>query len=67
MFISNCKKNSYNCKYISSIITNIIVSIYILKNNDKYKKYIQRGQRNTRYHEKILSNKNKFYNFINFL
>ena len=26
------------------------------KNNDKSKKYILRGQRNTRYHERILSN-----------
>ena len=33
-----------------------------VKNNDKPKKYILRGQRNTRYHEKILSN-----NFTNFL
>ena len=30
-----------------------------VKNNDKFKKYIQRGQRNTRYYEKILSNKKK--------
>ena len=28
-----------------------------VKNNDKSKKYILRGHRNTRYHEKILSNK----------
>ena len=28
-----------------------------VKNNDKFKKYILRGQGNTRYHEKILSNK----------
>ena len=34
-----------------------------IKNNDKSKKYILRGERNTRYHEKILSNKKKFYNF----
>ena len=27
------------------------------KNNDKSKKYILRGQRNTRYHARILSNK----------
>ena len=32
------------------------------KNNDKSKKYILRGQRNVRYHEKILSNKKKSYN-----
>ena len=38
-----------------------------VKNNDKSKKYILRGQRNTRYHEKILSNKKKSYNFVNFL
>ena len=36
-----------------------------VKNNDKCKKYILRGQRDTRYHEKILSNKTKSYN-INF-
>ena len=28
-----------------------------VKNNDKSKKYILRGQRNARYYEKILSNK----------
>ena len=33
-----------------------------VKNNDKSKKYILRGQRNVRYHEKILSNKTKLYN-----
>ena len=37
-----------------------------VKNNDKSKKYILRGERNTRYHEKILSNKKKTYN-INFI
>ena len=31
-----------------------------IENNDKSKKYTLRGQRNTRYHEKILSNKKKF-------
>ena len=34
-----------------------------VKNYDKSKKYILRGQRNTRYHERILSNKNKSNNF----
>ena len=38
-----------------------------IKNNDKSKKHILRGQRNTRYHEKILSNKKKSYNFVDFL
>ena len=33
-----------------------------IKNNDKSKKYILRGQRNARYYEKILSNKKKSYN-----
>ena len=33
-----------------------------IKNNNKSKKYILRGQRNTRYHEKILSNKKKSNN-----
>ena len=33
-----------------------------VKNNDKSKKYILRGERNTRYHEKILSNKKKSNN-----
>ena len=28
-----------------------------VKNNDKSKKFVLRGQRNTRYHEKIRSNK----------
>ena len=31
-----------------------------VKNNDKSKKYFLRGQRNVRYHERILSNKKKF-------
>ena len=30
-----------------------------VKNNDKSKKYILRGQRNVRYYERILSNKKK--------
>ena len=30
-----------------------------IKNNDKSKKFVLRGQRNSRYHEKILSNKKK--------
>ena len=33
-----------------------------VKNNDKSKKYILRGQRNKRYHEKVLSIKKKSYN-----
>ena len=37
-----------------------------VKNNNKPKKYILRGQRNVRYHEKILSNNKKSYN-INFI
>ena len=28
-----------------------------VNNNDKSKKYILRGQRNARYHERVLSNK----------
>ena len=38
-----------------------------VKNNDKSKKYNLRGQRNARYYERILSNKKKSYNFVNFL
>ena len=34
-----------------------------VKSNDKSKKYILHGQRNARYHEKILSNKRKSYKF----
>ena len=34
-----------------------------VKNNDKSKKYILRGQRNARYNDKILSNKKKSYNY----
>ena len=37
-----------------------------IKNNNKSKKYILRGQKNTRYHEKILSNKKKSNNFCQF-
>ena len=33
-----------------------------VKNNDKNKKYILRGERNVRYHGRILSNKKKSYN-----
>ena len=36
-----------------------------VKNNDKSKKYILRGQRNTRDYDRILSNKKKSYNFNN--
>ena len=32
-----------------------------VKNNDKFKKYILRGERKTRYHEKILSDKKKSF------
>ena len=35
-----------------------------VKNNDKSKKYILRGERNVRYHNRILSNKRKSYNII---
>ena len=34
-----------------------------IKNNDKSEKYILRGQRNVRYHDRVLSNKKKSYNF----
>ena len=27
-----------------------------IKNNDKTKKYIERGERNVRYHDRVLSN-----------
>ena len=33
-----------------------------VKNNDKSKKYILRGERNVRYHVRILSNKKKSNN-----
>ena len=35
----------------------------LVKNINKFKKYILRGERNVRYHDKILSNKKKSYNF----
>ena len=38
-----------------------------VKNNDKSKKFVLRGQRKTRYPERILSNKKKSNNFIDFL
>ena len=34
-----------------------------VKNNDKAKKYILRGERDVRYHERVLSNKKKSHNF----
>ena len=34
-----------------------------VKNNGKSKKFVLRGQRNARYHERILSNTKKSYNF----
>ena len=34
-------------------------SVEHVKNNDKSKKYILRGQRNVRYHDRILSKKKK--------
>ena len=34
-----------------------------VKNNDKSKKYILRGERNAKYHERILSTKKKTNNF----
>ena len=35
-----------------------------IKNNDKSKKFVLRGERNARYHEKILTNKKNFFNFL---
>ena len=32
-----------------------------VKNTDKYKKYLLRGEKNIRYHDRILSNKKKSY------
>ena len=40
---------------ISSIFTNIIVSIYILKNNDKSKKYYQINRNLIIYHKFVIS------------
>ena len=37
-----------------------------VKKIDNSKKYILRGDRNTRYHEKLLSKKKKFYILTNF-
>ena len=34
-----------------------------VKNNDKSKKYILRGERNARYYDRILSNTKKSYKF----
>ena len=34
-----------------------------VKNNDKFKKYVLRGQRHVRDHDSVLSNKKKSYNF----
>ena len=37
-----------------------------VKNNDKSKKFVLRGERNARYHERILANEKKSNN-INFI
>ena len=37
-----------------------------IKNNDKTKKYILRGERNVKYYDRVLSNKRKSNN-INFI
>ena len=34
-----------------------------VKDNDKSRKYILRGERNVRYHDRVLSNKKKSNNF----
>ena len=34
------------------------------KNNDKSKKFVLRGERNVRYHDRVLSNKKNSNNFI---
>ena len=34
-----------------------------IKNNDKSKKFVLRGERNARYHERILANKKKKFQF----
>ena len=38
-----------------------------VENNEKSKKYVIKGHRNTKYHEKKLSNKKRSKYFINFL
>ena len=37
-----------------------------IKNNDKSKRYILRGERNARYYDRVLSNRKQPYN-INFI
>ena len=34
-----------------------------VKNNDKSKKFVLRGERNAKYHKRVLANKKKSYNF----
>ena len=34
-----------------------------VKNDNKFKKYFLRGERNARYHDKVLTNKKKSNNF----
>ena len=64
-------KGMYNDKYIEDmvVINGVLSQIGFIiekfhddEDNDKSKKYILRGQRNARYHEKILSNKKESYN-----
>ena len=35
-----------------------------IKSKDKYKKYVLRGERNVRYYERVLSNKNKTHRHV---
>ena len=44
-------------------VKEIYEKIRHVKNIDKSKIYILRGERNVRYHERILSNEKKSYNF----
>ena len=58
----------YMFRFKSSInIFITFLTIVVRYHLNTKKKYILRGHRNTRYHEKILSNKKKSYNFVNFL
>ena len=62
-YINNIGSKPWNqCYWMVVKVNQSFEKTRHVENNDKFKKYFLRGQRNTRYHQKILSNKKKTYN-----
>ena len=61
--LPKCIKHDHICQLIKGCKRErILEKTKRVKINEKCKKYILRGQRNTRYYEIILSNRKKSYN-----